>query len=100
MPRISSETKQKRKELVSHTLQSHPNGLTEKEIADMLNMGRRTVHNYLHELRCPHARGGGPNFLPVGEIRHIRCPHTRGGTVDRPVFSILRISKLTDQRVG
>jgi len=31
-------------------LQQHPDGLTEKEVAEMLNLERRTTHNYLREL--------------------------------------------------
>jgi hypothetical protein len=44
----------KRIELVYHLLERHPNGLTEQEIADMLNFERRTVNNYLWE---PSAQG-------------------------------------------
>ena len=49
MPKTDQDTKQKRVELVYRFVQRH-NGLTEQEIADMLNMGRRTVNNYLREL--------------------------------------------------
>jgi len=50
MPKTDSDTKQKRVELVYRLLERRPNGLTEQEIADMLNMGRRTVNNYLRAL--------------------------------------------------
>lgn len=50
MPKIDQDTKQKRVELVYRLVERHPNGLTEQEIADKLNMGRRTVNNYLREL--------------------------------------------------
>ncbi len=50
MPKTDGETKQKRIELVYRLLERHPNGLTEQEIAGMLNFGRRAVNNYLHDL--------------------------------------------------
>jgi len=50
MPKTDHDTKQKRVELVYRLIERHPNGLTEQEIADVLNMGRRTVNNYLRRL--------------------------------------------------
>jgi CRISPR-associated endonuclease/helicase Cas3 len=50
MPKVDQDTKQKRVERVYHLVERH-DGLTEQEIADMLNMGRRTVNNYLNELQ-------------------------------------------------
>jgi len=50
MPKTDQDTKQKRIELVYRLLERHPNGLTEQEIADALNMDRRSVNNYLREL--------------------------------------------------
>lgn len=50
MPRVPEQTKHDRKERVLMLLNRHPDGLTEREIADMLNLERRTTHNYLHEL--------------------------------------------------
>jgi CRISPR-associated endonuclease/helicase Cas3 len=50
MPKTDPETKRKRIELVYRLLERHPNGLTEREIADMLNMERRNVNNYLRAL--------------------------------------------------
>jgi CRISPR-associated endonuclease/helicase Cas3 len=50
MPKTDGETKQRRIELVYRLLERYPNGLTEQEIADMLNFGRRAVNNYLREL--------------------------------------------------
>jgi CRISPR-associated endonuclease/helicase Cas3 len=50
MPRTDSNTRQKRIELVCVCLERHPNGLTEREVADMLGFEQRTVNNYLHEL--------------------------------------------------
>jgi CRISPR-associated endonuclease/helicase Cas3 len=50
MPKTDGETKQRRIELVYRLLERYPNGLTEQEIADVLNFGRRAVNNYLREL--------------------------------------------------
>ncbi|HUW14277.1 MAG TPA: CRISPR-associated helicase Cas3', partial [Anaerolineae bacterium] len=50
MPQVDQDTKRKRVELVYHLVERH-DGLTEQEIADMLNMGRRSVNNYLNELQ-------------------------------------------------
>jgi len=50
MPKMDQDTKWKRIDLVLHLLTRHPNGLTEREVAETLNMGRRTVNNYLREL--------------------------------------------------
>jgi DNA-binding IclR family transcriptional regulator len=50
MPKTDGETKQKRIELVYRLLERYPNGLTEQEIAGMLNFERRAVNNYLREL--------------------------------------------------
>ena len=50
MPKVDQDTKQKRIELVFRLIERNPNGLTEQEIADVLNMERRTVNNYLREL--------------------------------------------------
>jgi AcrR family transcriptional regulator len=50
MPSMDQDTKRKRIELVLRLIERHPNGLTEQEIAEALNTGRRTVNNYLREL--------------------------------------------------
>jgi CRISPR-associated endonuclease/helicase Cas3 len=50
MPRIDSDTKQKRIELTYACLERNPNGLTEGEVAGMVSFERRTVNNYLREL--------------------------------------------------
>jgi len=50
MPRIDGSTKQQRLERVYARLNRYPNGLTERELADGLNLERRTVNNYLREL--------------------------------------------------
>jgi CRISPR-associated endonuclease/helicase Cas3 len=46
MPRVSEQTKQRNKEQVLMLIRRH-RGLREAEIAAMLNIGRRTVNNYL-----------------------------------------------------
>lgn len=50
MPRTPEYTKQQRKERLLALLRNHPEGLTEREIAEQLNLERRTVNNYLCEL--------------------------------------------------
>ena len=50
MPKTDQNTRLKRVELVYRLIERYPNGLTEQEIADVLNLGRRTANNYLREL--------------------------------------------------
>lgn len=50
MARIPEQTKQQRKDRVLTLLGQYPDGLTEREIAERLNLQRRTTHNYLREL--------------------------------------------------
>jgi predicted DNA-binding transcriptional regulator YafY len=50
MPRIDEETKQQRLERIALLLMRNARGLTEGEIADEVNLDRRTVNNYLREL--------------------------------------------------
>lgn len=50
MPRITDHKKQRRKDDVHEIVRRTPNGLREMEIAERLNLERRTVHNYLVEL--------------------------------------------------
>ncbi len=50
MPRVDSETKRKRLELVHRLLSRNPRGLSEREIDEHLGLGRRNINNYLHEL--------------------------------------------------
>ncbi|MCA9946082.1 MAG: CRISPR-associated endonuclease Cas3'', partial [Anaerolineales bacterium] len=49
MPRISEEDKKRGKEQVLMFVKRH-HGLREVEIADMLNIHRRTINNYLNEM--------------------------------------------------
>lgn len=50
MPKIDQATRQKRLERVYRLLLRNQNGLTQKEIADELNLGQRSVNNYLRDL--------------------------------------------------
>jgi CRISPR-associated endonuclease/helicase Cas3 len=50
MPRINEETRQQRLERISLLLMRNARGLTEGEIADEVNIDRRTVNNYLRDL--------------------------------------------------
>lgn len=50
MPRIPEETKRDRLRRVEALLRQSE-GLTEREVAEMLNFERRTVHNYLQQLQ-------------------------------------------------
>lgn len=50
MPKIPETTKEERLERVSLLLQRYADGLTEREVAEALNLERRTTHNYLREL--------------------------------------------------
>lgn len=50
MPRISEENITARYERILSLLRLHREGLTEHEIADFLNMERRTINNYLRDL--------------------------------------------------
>lgn len=50
MPRVNEDTKRSRIDRVELLLQRHPDGLTEREVAETLNLERRTTHNYLQEL--------------------------------------------------
>lgn len=50
MPRINDEDKRDRLERIHLLLKRNPRGLTEAEIADEVNIQRRTVNNYLQEL--------------------------------------------------
>jgi CRISPR-associated endonuclease/helicase Cas3 len=50
MPRINEETRQQRLERIALLLMRNARGLTEGEIADEINIDRRTVNNYLREL--------------------------------------------------
>jgi predicted DNA-binding transcriptional regulator YafY len=50
MPRIDDETKRQRLERISLLLMRNARGLTEGEIADEVNIDRRTINNYLREL--------------------------------------------------
>jgi len=50
MPRVDTDTKQKRVEWVYAQIERHPNGLTEREIAELASFSRRSVNNYLIEL--------------------------------------------------
>ena len=50
MPRINDDDKRDRLERIHLLLKRHPRGLTEAEIADEVNIGRRTVNTYLQEL--------------------------------------------------
>lgn len=51
MPRIADTDRQRRIERVWLWVKRHPNGVTEQEIADYTEFERRTVNNYLNELR-------------------------------------------------
>ena len=48
--KISEARKRVRLDRVDLSLQRHPDGLTEREIAEELNLERRTIYNYLQEL--------------------------------------------------
>jgi len=50
MARIDDLTKQQRAERIWLTVKKHARGITEAEITQELNMGRRTVNNYLRDL--------------------------------------------------
>jgi predicted DNA-binding transcriptional regulator YafY len=50
MPKIPEDTKRSRLDRVTLLIQRHPDGLSEREIAEDLRFERRTVHNYLLEL--------------------------------------------------
>lgn len=50
MPRIDDNTKQQRLERIHILLARNARGVTEGEIADEINLERRTVNNYLREL--------------------------------------------------
>ncbi len=50
MPRIPEEKKSDRQERVYRLIQSHPDGISEREIADEINIDRRSINNYLFEL--------------------------------------------------
>ncbi len=50
MPRIDDQAKQQRAERIWLTVKANPRGIKESEIAQELNMGRRTVNNYLRDL--------------------------------------------------
>ncbi|MGB4678226.1 MAG: WYL domain-containing protein [Aggregatilineales bacterium] len=49
MPR-TEKTRQARIERTLMTVRAHPDGLTEAELADLLDLNRRTVNNYLRDL--------------------------------------------------
>ncbi len=51
MPRIADTDRQRRIERVWLWVKRHPDGVTEREIADYTEFERRTVNNYLNELR-------------------------------------------------
>jgi predicted DNA-binding transcriptional regulator YafY len=50
MPTISNDDSRARKERVYRLLRKHPDGLRESEIAEQLDIERRSVNNYLNEL--------------------------------------------------
>ncbi|MBN2002686.1 MAG: CRISPR-associated helicase Cas3' [Anaerolineae bacterium] len=50
MPETDQTTKQRRKELVYNCVMRHDRGIPEKDIADELNLGQRSVNTYLREL--------------------------------------------------
>ena len=50
MPQVDQDTKRERVELVYLLVERH-DGLTEQEIATRANIGRRSVNNYLRELK-------------------------------------------------
>jgi predicted DNA-binding transcriptional regulator YafY len=50
MPRITEDSKRDRIDRTRTLIERHPDGLTEREIAEALNFERRTAHNYLREL--------------------------------------------------
>ncbi|HMR98668.1 MAG TPA: winged helix-turn-helix transcriptional regulator, partial [Anaerolineales bacterium] len=50
MPRITDDDKRSRLERIYLLLKRNPRGLTEAEIADEVNIGRRTVNTYLQDL--------------------------------------------------
>ncbi len=50
MPETDQTTKQRRKELVYNCILRHDRGIPEKDIADELNLGQRSVNTYLREL--------------------------------------------------
>lgn len=50
MPRITDDDKRSRLERIHLLLKRNPRGLTEAEIADEVNIGRRTVNTYLQDL--------------------------------------------------
>ena len=50
MPKTDSETRRQRIELIFRHLEQNARGLTEREIEEELNLGRRNVNNYLHAL--------------------------------------------------
>ncbi len=52
MANTGQNAKQKRMELVYQVVKRYPNGVTEKEIADELNMERRSVNNYFWGLNA------------------------------------------------
>jgi len=52
MARLFAGEKQCKSADVVRLLQSHENGLRESEIAEMLRWDRRTVNNYLRELKA------------------------------------------------
>ncbi len=51
MPRIADTDRQRRIERVWLWVKRHPDGITEQEVADYTEFERRTVNNYLNELR-------------------------------------------------
>lgn len=51
MPRTSETTKHQAVERVWLTVKRHPNGVTEQELAKFTGVQRRTLNNYLNELR-------------------------------------------------
>lgn len=50
MPKIPEDKKSDRKERVYRLIQRHPEGIGERDIAEELNIERRTTNNYLTEL--------------------------------------------------
>lgn len=50
MAKVSEDNRRNRLDRILRLLQQHPDGLTEREIADALNFERRTTYNYLQDL--------------------------------------------------
>lgn len=51
MPRVTDSTREQGIDRVWLTVKRHPNGVTEREVADFTRIERRTVNNYLNVLR-------------------------------------------------